>query len=435
MKKAEVIIGGGFGDEGKGLFTDYLTARSDKKTCVVRFNGGAQAGHTVQLADGRRHVFSHFGSGTYANAPTFLSSFFACNPITFLREKAELEKDGFSPELYVDPACPVTTPYDIMINQIVEEFRGSKRHGSVGVGFGETIERSGCAPFSLRADELHNVDALRQKLDNIREIWLPHRLRKLGVTEWSEKWTERASSEGILEHFIEDCARFHAETSLAPLSSLHRFEHLVFEGAQGLLLDQSCGYFPHVTRSNTGMQNAVVLAEKLGLEELDLYYLTRSYVTRHGAGPLPHELPTQPYAKIVDPTNKSHRFQGDLRFAWLDIDLFQRAVIQDRESYRTSVALRTCLGMSCLDQIDEAAFYIKEGVKQATNPEGLLQIVGRAIGAQNSLASYGPTRHTIREVAVTAAKPLRVGVFDRVRAFNVAQKNMLSGLCATHAKS
>lgn len=80
MGSAIAVIGAGFGDEGKGLMTDYCCQRP-KYTTVVRFNGGAQAGHTVVTPDGRRHVFSHFGSGTLRGAATFLSRFFICNPI------------------------------------------------------------------------------------------------------------------------------------------------------------------------------------------------------------------------------------------------------------------------------------------------------------------------------------------------------------------
>ena len=426
MKKAKVIIGGGFGDEGKGLFTDYLSAQSSGSACVVRFNGGAQAGHSVQLADGRRHVFSHFGSGTYAGLPTFLSSFFVCSPMTFLREYKELKSEGCFPKTYIDPDCPVTTPYDIMINQIVEQARGNDRHGSVGVGFGETIERNQHASYALTVRDLADVDALCVRLEAIRSEWLPRRLATLGVTTLTSEWAERLESEGIFAHFLDDCTDFLGRITVATLRSLSGFDDLIFEGAQGLLLDQHYGWFPHVTRSNTGIKNAVALAETIGLAALDVYYLTRSYVTRHGAGPLPHELPEQPYSKIIDPTNRSHAYQGELRFAWFDVDLFRDTVERDLKSCSTPLVLRPHLGMSCLDQIDGAATYIAGGIKHATSPEGLLDVTCKAIGAQAALASYGPTRHTIHKR--TSRPTVRSNIrrsYELLQTFGVAQDDAL----------
>lgn len=85
MKEVKVIIGANFGDEGKGLMTDYFCNKCDNPI-VVRFNSGAQAGHTVVTPDGNRHVFGHFGSGTFNNTPTFLSKYFVVNPLSFLKE-------------------------------------------------------------------------------------------------------------------------------------------------------------------------------------------------------------------------------------------------------------------------------------------------------------------------------------------------------------
>lgn len=82
-RRADVVIGSAFGDEGKGLITDVLAAKNAGETLVVRFNGGAQAGHTVTTPEGQRHVFSHIGSGTFTGSATFLSRFFVVNPILF----------------------------------------------------------------------------------------------------------------------------------------------------------------------------------------------------------------------------------------------------------------------------------------------------------------------------------------------------------------
>src|SRR6266436_2186871 len=107
--RARAVIGANFGDEGKGLVTDYLCA-TQGAGMVVRYNGGAQAGHTVVPPDRKyRHVFHHFGSGTMCGVPTFLSQFFVCNPLACMYEANELLALGVNPVLYAHPNCLVTT--------------------------------------------------------------------------------------------------------------------------------------------------------------------------------------------------------------------------------------------------------------------------------------------------------------------------------------
>src|SRR5258708_6994888 len=108
MKRATVVIGANYGDEGKGKMVDYLVSQITNEKVVVRFNGGAQAGHTVMLPDGKRHIFSHFGSGTLANAQTYLAKHFVCNPILFWKEYRQLSELSITPKVAVDPRCFVT---------------------------------------------------------------------------------------------------------------------------------------------------------------------------------------------------------------------------------------------------------------------------------------------------------------------------------------
>ena len=167
MTNIRIVIGGNFGDEGKGLMTDYFTREMMRRSgrCLnVLSNGGAQRGHTVvaeQALTGKqvRHVFRHFGSGTFAGADTYFPSDFILNPMIFMKEIRELEEKFpeavFGPEggpdgrpedrrnLFVHPDCPVTTPFEMLANLILEESRGKKRHGSVGVGIWETVIGNG----------------------------------------------------------------------------------------------------------------------------------------------------------------------------------------------------------------------------------------------------------------------------------------------------
>ncbi len=391
MKKADVIIGANFGDEGKGLITDFLSARAGGDAVVVRFNGGAQAGHTVTTDDGRRHVFSHFGSGSFAGASTYLSRFFVCNPLLFVREYGTLKKKSVTPVVCVDENSPVTTPYDMMINQMVEEMRGAKRHGSCGVGFGETLERVEKSPRVILYKNLKDKGFLKETLRSIARDWVPARLSALGIETVPDVWKDRLYSAGVEGKFMDDSG-FMLDHSRS-VSGIPQGK-VVFEGAQGLLLDQDSGYFPHVTRSHTGLKNVVTLAKESGITALDATYITRAYMTRHGAGPLAHELQEPPYKKIEDATNVVNPYQGHLRFGWLDADLLARTIYNDMRHADPALAIRKGLAVTCLDQVDEEVSFVDGDIKcekKGSFPDYLKE----KVGADFLFASYGPTRKDV----------------------------------------
>lgn len=397
MKKtADVIIGANFGDEGKGLVTDFCAAAYGGDALVVRFNGGAQAGHTVTAPDGRRHVFSHFGAGSFAGAGTFLSRFFVCHPMLFRKEHALLSRLEKDLRVAADPRAPVTTPYDMMINQIAEDARGHNRHGSCGMGFGETVERTENSALPLTVADLAAPD-LRRKLQNIRDEWTPQRLRRLGIIDIAPHWQARLRSDDIIDAWLDDAAFFRDHVAQAPMDALARHRHgLVFEGAQGLLLDQTRGSFPHVTRSNTGIRNVMELARDAGLDHLRVHYITRAYLTRHGAGPMARELPAAPHRGIHDPTNIANDWQGALRFAHLDADLLAATIAADMKDAKDGgIALETVLAVSCLDQLDDKAHLYINGQDNSVSADVLGDMLRDHCGLDALLSSWGPTRGTI----------------------------------------
>lgn len=400
MKTAKVVIGANFGDEGKGLITDYYAAPHGENALVVRYNGGAQAGHTVVTPDGKRHVFSHFGSGSFAGAHSFLSHFFVCNPILFLKEYNLLRGKTAVPPVHVDGRAPVTTPYDMMINQIAEEARGNGRHGSCGMGFGETIERNSNSGFAVVYADLTDKPMLKKKLAHIRDNWVPQRLKALGITALPDKWKERLSSSAVPENFIVDIGQFLQATQLAGQGFLAGTrQHIVFEGAQGLLLDQERGWFPHVTRSHTGIKNVLVLAAEARLGALDVTYITRAYATRHGAGPLPHELPQPPYPRIKDDTNVTNDWQGTLRFGWLDADLLATSIAKDLAGNTSGIRLRPGLAVTCLDQLEPEATVVSGGGARKTGAGALAALLQKAVNADFLITSRGPTRKDVSAAA------------------------------------
>ena len=279
-RRVRAVIGANYGDEAKGAWVDRMVDGSG--TLVARFNGGAQAGHTVVTPDGRRHVFSHVGAGAFKSAPTFLTKFFVANPFILTRELAELAALGVRPRIFADRRALLTTPYDVAINQIVEAHRGAARHGSVGVGFGETIERFEKG-FGTTLDDAERPAQLVDKLVKIRDEWLPARLARLGVPSVPEAFRDRVAGDGVIEAFMNLVADFAETVEIGSDGPLRFARDVVFEGAQGLALDQDRGAFPFVTRSNTGLKNVLAVAADVGISNIEATYATRPYLTRHGA--------------------------------------------------------------------------------------------------------------------------------------------------------
>ncbi len=379
MKRPKVVIGAAYGDEGKGTVVDALTS-SD--SLVVRFNGGSQAGHTV-VNKGRRHVFSTFGAGTFNGARTHLSRFFVFSPFEFLEESKQLRSLGLFPKLSASPQCLVTTPCDVSINTLVEEARGKDRHGSVGVGFGETIERSERYPdFAITLRDFLSP-SYADKVDWIWNEWTPLRMKELGlVYEKSSRSSCDMLSDAMKQVFCLFASQIGSFLNLAEDSTVFDSfdgDKIVFEGAQGLMLDQdNRADFPYLTRSNTGLKNVYSL---MGDVELDVYYVTRAYTTRHGAGPFPHERTTAPYMGVSDKTNKFSPFQGELRYSYLDLDIIRKSVKKDMDVPMLKAGRGSCCGvMTCLDQVDYWIGYILDGCLTYCTAERLPSLFQDVVG-------------------------------------------------------
>jgi len=347
--QAKAVVGAGYGDEGKGLLTDVLASETPDGI-VVRSNGGAQAGHSVVTAAGVRHVFHHVGSGALAGAATHLSRHFIAHPMLFLEEWSALRALGAELRVSSDPRALITTPFDVAINQAVELSRGRARHGSTGVGFGETIERSMQPELALTTQDLYKPD-LKLRLGRIAREWMPMRLNVLGVAELPEVLAQVWDEDAIIARFAEDCDAYLDRVVLLPDRRLGTEGNVVFEAAQGLMLDQDYGTFPHVTRSHTGIANMLDIAAEAGIEHLEVTYVTRCYVTRHGAGPLPLEQPRLHNIEVSDPTNLPNAWQGALRLAPLDTRSLRAAISWDlQHAAHVSMRVHAQLAITCLDQ-------------------------------------------------------------------------------------
>lgn len=391
----KIVIGSAFGDEGKGLFVDYLTSQIVDPV-VVRFNSGAQCSHTVVTPEGKRHVFSHLGSGSFLNAPTYLSEFVVCNPLLFCKEWMEM--DG-QLDVMVDKNSLVTSPFDMILNQLLERTRGmTRRHGSCGIGFGETIERAERG-FDTRIEELVFPGRFLEKLKHIEKEYIPTRLNELGLEKvYNDEYADMISD--ILKRFMIDVDSFLDKVRISTLDDI-RDRNIIFEGAQGLMLDMDNGEFPHVTRSNTGLKNVLDLCEKLNITDVDVTYATRAYATRHGAGPFPTEVDGLPYSNIVETTNVLNDWQGDFRFGDLDITALQTFVYRDMEEINkySDINFNFNIGVTCMDQVDEKMKVVVDNCPKTdlTHIEffDLLRYTFPCFGIYRS---DGPTRNDITKI-------------------------------------
>lgn len=334
----KVVIGANFGDEGKGLMTDYFCHQSTlrgEKTLVVLHNGGAQRGHTVVTPDGNRHVFHHFGSGTLVGADTYLSEEFVLNPMIFRQEWEELESMKAIPKVYVNHTCRVTTPFDMILNQIIEESRDNARHGSCGMGIHETMIRDVCNyPIEMWFDS--SDEAKRYYLKEIRN-YLSERLLDFGINKIPDNWKEIVNSDLLIENFISELNFMGRNISIRFDRFIEYYDCVVFENGQGLLLDQNnTAYYPHLTPSNTGIKNSLeIIAEMSCKPDIEVCYVTRTYLTRHGAGRLDGECDKQEInPDMQDLTNVPNPHQGTLRYAKLIEKSLEERILKDFEPAR-----------------------------------------------------------------------------------------------------
>ncbi|MCP2338635.1 adenylosuccinate synthetase [Actinomadura rupiterrae] len=319
-----IVVDLGFGDAGKGTVVDGLCAHAARAAreagagpvhTVVRFNGGAQAAHNVVAPGGRHHTFAQFGSGTFTpGVRTHLSRFMMVDPLSLAAEHAHLRalgvRDAFD-RLTVNWDAPLTTPYHRAANRARETARGAARHGSCGMGVGET------AAFALAHPDL---------APRAGDCLAPARLRRrlTAVRDWYRaEFPGARSPGGEAVPSVDECMpvflAFGASVRIVDdgyLPRVLRSERVVFEGAQGVLLDEWHGFHPYTTWSTTTFANAEALLAEAGEEGYRLGVL-RAYATRHGPGPFVTEDPALT-ADLPDPHNGTGPWQGAFRVGHLD---------------------------------------------------------------------------------------------------------------------
>lgn len=328
-----IITGLGFGDEGKGVTTNYLS-KTRSKPLVIRYGGGNQVGHTVTTKE-LQHVHHHTGSGTLAGVPTFYSKYCTVDPIGTINELEALA--SFTPQNIYDPGCMLVTPLDVLANHKSEK---TNKHGSVGVGFGKTVERNE-RHYRLTVLDIYNEFQFKAKCKQIESYYKEH---------------------FDIDAYYKECAQFIHQVNVTKLWSIkNNYSNYIFEGHQGVLLDEQYGIFPHVTRSKTTGYNALkIIREEQLPGKIETYLITRCYHTRHGNGPF-FEAPINLQNDQWE-TNVYNQHQGNFKKAPLDLELVQQAAhydLFDNPNPRNLV-------ITCCDQLEhsmEIVQQLKSGIE------------------------------------------------------------------------
>lgn len=355
MNQVKIVIGANYGDEGKGMMTDYFAANAaaeGRRVIAVCHNGGPQRGHTVEYPDGRRHIFHHFASGALAGADTYLADTFLINPVFYLKEVRELSELNGNTRCFLHPDAPVILPYDLLLNQCAEEQRAGGRHGSCGMGIYEAVRRSRSEDYRMSAERWLSMNASARIgfLERVRSDYVDGRLKELSIDRLPNQYREILESPFLIENFIQDMEEMLSEVRLRDTKLLTEYDTVIFEGGQGLLLDQNrTEGMPHLTPSNTGLANPAMILKELRKTETfmtEVCYVTRTYLTRHGAGTLFGECKKEEINEwMEDRTNVPNPYQEKLRYGWMEAEALKKRILRDYQDSAVfaGVSERDCL--------------------------------------------------------------------------------------------
>jgi len=361
MGKNVVVIGTQWGDEGKGKVVDLLTDRAD---AVVRFQGGHNAGHTLVI-DGKTTVLHLIPSGILReNVRCLIGNGVVLSPTALLEELDMLEVGGIAarPRMGISESCPVILPYHIALDQAREAARGKKAIGTTGRGIGPCYEDK-VSRRGIRLGEMLDEKHFAARLQEVMEYHnyaLEHYF-KFETVDYHKVLDEALAQAEQIKPLIEDVP-----------GTLHRLRaegrSVMFEGAQGALLDIDHGTYPYVTSSTTTAGGA---ASGSGVGPRDLDYIlgiVKAYTTRVGAGPFPTELFDDDGKHLGE---KGHEFGATTgrqrRCGWLDAVALRRSLQINSVTGMCITKLDVLDGM---DTVKICVAYKLDGREVVTPPVG-----------------------------------------------------------------
>ena len=319
MGKSVVILGAQWGDEGKGKIVDLLT---EQVSTVVRFQGGHNAGHTLVIG-GKKTVLHLIPSGILREGVSCLiGNGVVLSPAALKKEIAELEAQGVEvrSRLKISPATPLIMPYHVAVDQARERASGAKAIGTTGRGIGPAYEDK-VARRSIRVADLMYPSGLP---DKVRAAVDYHNFI---LTQWLK--ADGVDYQQILDDALEDAEYLRPmidDVSTLLYDARQAGDNILFEGAQGALLDIDHGTYPYVTSSNTTVGGALA---GTGVGACDIDYvlgICKAYATRVGSGPFPTELDDEMGEELRKRGNEFGASTGrPRRCGWIDLVALKRA--------------------------------------------------------------------------------------------------------------
>jgi len=361
---ASIVVDLSFGDGGKGRTVDYLCKNSTKSKIVIRFSGGQQCGHHVMNEFGS-HTHSNFGSGTLRGIESYFTEHCTIYPLTIWNEYSLLkQKYNLNPFINIHPLSMITTPYDVAFNQVLEK---KNNHGSCGLGVGSTMKRNIESGYKLYGIDFLNPIILHQKLDSIKSYYYSQlnnsqRYNFNYILKYNNyELSYYDSIKNIIDNGIVNIRNY---------DYLNNFEDLIFEGSQGILLDMNHGIFPNVTYANTTSKNALEVCKKLNISNIELFYVNRCYLTRHGNGWMPN------HNKITlinteNEINVYNEWQKNFKTGEIDYDLLKYSL--DIDNIYSNECINKNIVITCLDQrpdfkLDKSHFRRYKNIIEFSSP-------------------------------------------------------------------
>ena len=320
MSKNVVVIGTQWGDEGKGKIVDWLT---DRAQGVVRFQGGHNAGHTLVI-NGKKTVLHLIPSGILRDkVACYIGNGVVLSPEALLDEIATLTAAGVdvAPRLKISEACPLILPYHVAIDRAREAAKGAGKIGTTGRGIGPAYEDK-VARRAIRLQDLFHRERFAAKLGEVLDFhnFVLKNYFCVDTVPFQKTLDETLAFAERIKPMVADVPRLLYEAQRAG-------DHLLFEGAQGTLLDVDHGTYPFVTSSNCV---AGAAAPGAGIGPQSLHYvlgITKAYTTRVGSGPFPTELDDDIGRQIATRGNEVGATTGrPRRCGWFDAAALKRSI-------------------------------------------------------------------------------------------------------------
>ncbi len=352
---AELVVGAQWGDEGKAKIIDYLSKNTD---IIVRYQGGANAGHTV-VVDGKKYVFHLVPSGViYPNTICVIGNGVVLDPFFFLQECDALNSQGFDVfnKILISDACHILLPFHQKIDSLIEmssapnQKIGTTKRG-IGICYADKMMRTG-----LRAGDLLDKQLLEEKLKGIVE-----RKNEILVKLYNTDTIDYKELYERLHNFAERVGHLITNTSYYLNQELKKGKHVLLEGAQGTCLDIDFGTYPYVTSSNSTTGGSI---SGTGISYYYLkrvYGISKAYATRVGEGPFPTELFGEEGEKIRSLGQEYGATTGrPRRCGWFDVEVIRHA---SRVNGLTDLVLTKIDILSNLDFIPVGVGYELNGKK------------------------------------------------------------------------